>query len=354
MPRTALKVAAVVLLLLLASSELARRRERAAVEAFSRRARFDWASPASGLVARGLRAAGIEWFDHVVQGTVHGYRFSSADGEALKSLSHLRHLKLDGFVPTGRGSLLGINGVVGIEEVPSLETLEMTDFPFQKDSTLMVRRCPNLQSVLFDCYSASLARFSDLPALQKLNFRRDGPIQWGRRRTPLENLPRLQELKIFRDDGLIDGEKLILKNLPALEFIDVQQVPMSAVDFSELPSLKYLEIRTTKFNDDGVLSLRGLHNVTGLRLVICDITDVGLDRLDDLPALELLDVRYTNVSSEGLGRLNRFPGLRTIITSLVLSADQLQELHRALPGVIIKIERYPFEPFEKLKHRVRY
>jgi hypothetical protein len=355
MPRTALKTAAILLVILVTGSVLTHWRERAAVATLSRpgcHASFRSGSPAPSWFSRSVNRIGVTWFDHVVEGTIDNYSFNSTDAEALKSLSYLTTLHMGEFWIDGPERASQLQSAASIAGLQNLLFLELSGISFNSDSTLRIHRCPKLNYLALEDVQANTTEITGLPLLALLDIKRTHPGRWGARKMQIDELPNLRELTIFRDDGLVDHGTFRLKNLPALETIDVRQVPINSVDFSGLPNLTQLEIRTTKFNDEGVISLRGLRGLVVLRLVICDITDAGLDRLDDLPALELIDVRLTAVTANGLAKLGRFPGLRTIVTSLALSPDQLQELQRALPGVIIIVQVFTDETFDELNDRL--
>ena len=77
-------------------------------------------------------------------------------------------------------------------------------------------------------------------------------------------------------------------------------------------------------------------NLRSLRLFHSALTDADLAKLDDLPSLEALELRSTQVSAKGLAGLGRLPRLRELSLHRILTPAELQELQRALPGVIIE------------------
>jgi hypothetical protein len=356
MPRTGLKLFGLILLLVMGTDVATHFREQAAVTALrqpkSRSANFGWSTNIPTRPSRALHQIGIVWFDHVSNGRVDHFYFEHTDVQALRSLSHLRDLHLCGTPYGGTPHVRHLGEGEPLEDMPSLNTLKIWRLGLGRDETLIVQRCRNLQKLESEDTWLSRARFSDLPSLQHLKLRRTHSFRWGACQIDLINLPQLRQLEIFRDDGLIKDGTFRLKDLAGLKSIDAQQVPITRIEFSNLPNLTHLELRTTRFNDDGARTLCGLKNLVVLRLVICDITDAGLDRLDDLPSLEILDLRLTGVTAQGLAKLGRFPRLRTIVTSLELGTDQLRELQRVLPGVIINTQVLTDEAFDELNDRL--
>jgi hypothetical protein len=354
--RSALTITAISAVALLAAAICARPvylqiQQDAAVASIERpRCRANWnrESPFPIWSSGALNRIGVNRFTRVVGAQLTEYARDPHDADSLKSLPFLRHLEIRGFLtPTVRGTAL-------LDDLPELEDLHLSGFGFQTGWLLKIRRCRKLQEVRFDGIPLGDLEITDLPSLSKLELRTPDPSGRVIPRLVMERLPALRTLNVYRDLHLVKDGAFKVGSLPGLEIIDVQQVPLRSVELSGAPNLIQLEIRTTKLTDQGIASLHGLKRLQLLRLVVCDITDTGLQNLADLPALEILDLRYTSVTANGLAGLGRFKRLNTVITNADLTFDELLELRRALPGVIIHVvKREHTETFDQLSTRLR-
>ena len=61
--------------------------------------------------------------------------------------------------------------------------------------------------------------------------------------------------------------------------------------------------------------------VTRVDLGQCPISDAGLEQLQGLPRLQMLDLAWTKVSDEGLGQLDRFPRLEVLFLDGTTTSD---------------------------------
>jgi hypothetical protein len=97
-----------------------------------------------------------------------------------------------------------------------------------------------------------------------------------------------------------------------------------------LSRLTQLDLRYTNVSDEGLKHLGSLSSVKTLCLSGTRVSDVGLRHLSSLLLLEELDLRGTGVTEEALRELGRSTNLRALYLSVPEQSDayaRVQEAH---------------------------
>ena len=105
---------------------------------------------------------------------------------------------------------------------------------------------------------------------------------------------------------------------------------------ARLSNLKYLTLRKTLLDDEGLALLRPLsHTLLGLWLTDTPITDIGVTQLNEFRALNTLCLIGTRVTPAGFDQLN-LPELRYLVVNLnQLPEPHWDRLHKRLAKLIV-------------------
>lgn len=172
--------------------------------------------------------------------------------------------------------------------------------------------------------------------------------------------------------------------LPWLSELEVLELPSTNVSnadlrrISGLSQLRTLDISATKITDQG---LKGLGNLQSLKVIRLPeaITDQGLQHLQQLPAVEELDLsgtnitdqglayladwkslkklslKHTSVTDEGLERLTHLKQLERLeIFGSQITEEGFSELKKSVPGVGADIEEWKsrLEVFQRIREQL--
>jgi Leucine-rich repeat (LRR) protein len=202
------------------------------------------------------------------------------------------------------------------------------------------------RSVLLTCRAddaeKTLVEVSHLPTIQSLQLyssRQSSNLsthqrgQWNRTLRQIGRLTQLTELSLsieLDDDDLrelcglsqlqrlhLDRDHLTAHGLRGLVPLrSLRDVSLSnATDDSlavlaQLPNLEVLNLRGTAITDDGLKHLRGHRRLRSLLLGSTNVTDHGAILLLSLPALEIVDLQQTKITDAGAASLSQIRQLQ--------------------------------------------
>ena len=155
----------------------------------------------------------------------------------------------------------------------------------------------------------------------------------------LRNLTKLQHLDIgFCPIGLSTVEEIShLKELLRLTFSSNTLGDKAGPMLAKLKKLQVLVLSTTVMTDSCIKDLSTLNDLQELNLARNNVTDKCIDHLLRLKHLRRLNLADTKVTVSGLMRLNQLPALtHLLLRKNQLSAEQLKQLQRRLPKVILE------------------
>jgi hypothetical protein len=128
-------------------------------------------------------------------------------------------------------------------------------------------------------------------------------------------LRNLEVLLFWDAPQITDAGAAHLTNMPSLACLHIgssQIGDRGLATIARLPRLENLSMQRNNFTDAGLAALAGNSRlkelwIGGLRERASSITNLGVLHLAKLPALQELDLQYTQVTLEGLAPLQRLP-----------------------------------------------
>ena len=113
-----------------------------------------------------------------------------------------------------------------------------------------------------------------------------------------------------------------LKKFPGLTDLYVNDASNAdLVHLKPLANLRWLDLRETEVTSEGLLHLAGLTELEGLQLYGTGVDDAGVAHLASLQKLTLLDLRKTRVTDACLAGLSRFESLERLYLYRTKVAD---------------------------------
>ncbi len=130
-------------------------------------------------------------------------------------------------------------------------------------------------------------------------------------------------------------------DLTAVSLEDCQVTDVWLDNLQNLPQLHMLSLNGTHITDTGLERLRGFSQLYDLRLRSTSVTDAALERLSVFKDLQVLALTGTKVTDAGIKRLKQFKKLRFVLLGgTKASVGTLDELAATLPDCeIIPVER---------------
>ena len=119
---------------------------------------------------------------------------------------------------------------------------------------------------------------------------------------PAAKLPYLRTV-VLRGTKVTDAGLAVFKDCQDLETVDLSRSAISGTGLHDLrfSSIKDLNLSDSKFGDPGIAGLVEMgHHLLRLNLAGTEITDEGMERLQDLRALDAIDLSRTKISGAGL------------------------------------------------------
>ena len=113
---------------------------------------------------------------------------------------------------------------------------------------------------------------------------------------------------------------------------DLEHLTGLVRDLKRFSELQFLDLRYTQVTDEGLMHLKGLTNLLRLYLDDTQVTDAGLVRLKELTKLQFLFLTDNQVTDEGLVHLKGLTNLRWLLLGNTQVTDEgVQKLQQALP-----------------------
>jgi hypothetical protein len=110
--------------------------------------------------------------------------------------------------------------------------------------------------------------------------------------------------------------------------------------FGALSTMKWLDLRKTKVDDDGMKHLQLIPNLQELHLSYNVITDAGIKRLSNLKKLRVLSLRNTEITNEGLKQVGSLRDLEYLdLGCAKVTGAGLRELTRLEKLTYLGLER---------------
>lgn len=159
---------------------------------------------------------------------------------------------------------------------------------------------------------AGLARLNSPVNVQSLFL--DGTPIKGTGLAHLAGARRLRSLSLARSHAS-DLGMVQLIHFTELTYLDLGNTPVGDLGLGHLSAhkLDILDLRGTKVSDEGMAQLGHLESLTWLNLSGTNITDRGLLRLKRLTNLQTLGLKQTAVTAEGAAELQKaLPGVRIV------------------------------------------
>ena len=119
---------------------------------------------------------------------------------------------------------------------------------------------------------------------------------------PAADLPFLRTV-VLRGTKVTDAGLAVFKNCEYLETVNLSRTAVTGVGLHNLHRslVKDLDLSDSKFGDPGTAELVEIgHHLLRLNLAGTQITDEGMERLEGLPALEVLNLARTRLLGPGL------------------------------------------------------
>jgi Leucine-rich repeat (LRR) protein len=259
-----------------------------------------------------------------------------------------------------------------VAKVPGLERLDLHQCPITDEGLAHLRGLTSLKELnLSDCdfTDAGLSSLAALTNLETLNLASsfgDSPRIEGFGLTSLAGLTKLRVLVL--DKNLIDDAGLThLKDLKGLKELYLEQTQVTGPGLASLKDLTGLTLlslnEASKITDDGleglqevssleVLNLRGtlvrgpgLKNLYGLKklhtlnLGNTPISDVELPKVTGLTGLKRLVLEGTEVSDAGLEYLQEIKSLKQVaLARTKVTKTGADKLKKTLPSVEVTLE----------------
>lgn len=247
----------------------------------------------------------------------------STDSLGVRSLSDLRHLRLD---------QLNNEIVESLNALTELRTLELADTcpRLTRAGAARLGRLTQLRSLVASkrCLGdAGVAAIAGLPKLEAVAIS-------GASDADLAQLSKLKRLRYlaFPDTTATDAGLAPLAALKSLEILELHGSRITgtgAAALAELPRLRKLDLTSCGLSDAGLAGLAGLDSLTDLSLRYTPVTGAGLVHLAEMQWLKWLDLWCTETDDKGLKNLPRLPNLLQIeLGDTHVTASGLANLNR--------------------------
>ena len=201
--------------------------------------------------------------------------------EAIPDTCPLLNLRLRGTIHVNAAKIL--------DRLPWLQAVDLPVSGDGRELAIVIKSLKNLRELHLNFYMNKLAQNANESLFESI-----GTLD------RLETLT-LDELNDFPETFLA---LLRLPNLKSLFISPSDEVPpgMHAVVelISQMPQIESLGLYGDWVNDDTILQLHPLDNLTSLRIADTDVTDSGLRQLANHHRLQSLDLRFTKVTQEAM------------------------------------------------------
>lgn len=119
---------------------------------------------------------------------------------------------------------------------------------------------------------------------------------------------------------------------------DVRSPSFAAL--TKYPNLQHIHLYETHGTDELLKNLEGAKKLVKLQTDSDDISDVGLESIAKMPALEQLIIfcNTGNITVEGIKKLSSSKTLKSLDPGLLLNEAEKKEIHEALPDFELEFQ----------------
>lgn len=187
-----------------------------------------------------------------------------------------------------------------------------------------------------DYYPAIRPLLEEMRSIPRLRTLRIGGVELTHRE--MEGIGELRQLEALHlghaklADGMLDP----LTNLPRLKRLGIADKGIrNPRPLRQLPAVEILYLSGTSLDDDGLSTLTSIRSLLKLWTDETNITDAGIEHINNFNKLVLIGLRKTKISAPGCLKIN----LRTL-RSLEVSPGLMpqatrDQLHKQLPNLLI-------------------
>ena len=157
----------------------------------------------------------------------------------------------------------------------------------------------------------------------------------------LAQLPKLAKARL-RETSIRGEAAEAFAEMKAMVDLDLSESPVqnSLMDvLAKLPNLKKLNLWNTQVTDEGIAKLEPLTGLTSLNLqgLGLDLTDAALDSISKMSNLESLVLAETDVSDDGMKKLYSLKKLKSlkIAQTMVLEPSSKKDLETEISGISV-------------------
>jgi Leucine Rich repeat len=162
-----------------------------------------------------------------------------------------------------------------------------------------------------------------------VEYQEHGP-RWFRRLMG-ENYPFKSTTMVTFGPDTTDDDLANIGSLPELTFVSLTLTKVKGpglVYLKSLPKLETLELSKSSVSDDGLQYLDGLQGLKNLSLVGLAITDKGVEHLRSLKGLNRLGVSRTKITDQGLQALDGLSLTWLDVRWTQVTADGIAQLRK--------------------------
>jgi Leucine-rich repeat (LRR) protein len=151
------------------------------------------------------------------------------------------------------------------------------------------------------------------------------------------SLPDVTTIELNNNPRVTDAGLAHLAGLSKLRVLYLYRSQVKGPGIRHLPrNIEFLMLTRTPLADEGLVPVKNMTRLTGLRLGFTKVTDEGLVNLSGLSALEDLELRNTDLSDAGLEHLRSLKNLKSLsLDHTKVKSAGIARLKQALPKCFI-------------------
>lgn len=227
-----------------------------------------------------------------------------------------------------------------LEKMVHLEALTVDDtaMTFTNEGVARLQHLPHLQRLRgFGIADDLMPVLSQFPALRNLDLSDCGVTNKGLR--SCRDMPYLEDLHLGMSYGIGNSGMRHLRGLASLRSLNLSDLAgvtnAGLAALQELPNLQRLYLWGTRISDRGIEHLQGMPSLDVLEMPDT-ITDTGLRVLSALPSLRILSVRFNRaLTNAGLAVIGKCRTLQVLDLSETAIGDEGLVFLRDLPHLTV-------------------
>lgn len=280
-----------------------------------------------------------------------------------KGLAHLAKMSALEELDLG-GKHISDAGLVHLAKLPRLEYISLMGDAFSDRALVHLGRVPSLRVISLSPISGpnsytdeGIKHLAKLPNLENL-FLLDNPKITNAGMAYLKNSKSLKKLNLRRTRVDDDGVKHLkeIRTLESLELPDEKITDRGLEYVSELTNLKSLSIPLPHYNnpnnytiyytDKGLRHLTRLKHLEDLNIAGIGVNDAGMEHLATMTQLKKLTLYGVPITNQGLSKLNRLISLQHLhLQGSKLTLSGLNQLHN-----LKKLRELRLSPIQRDEH----